>query len=138
MEQTTCRDCIHWRRVGLGSRVRVCHYLEDTGCLRRCPPDRCDRKETSPDAGAGPSQAGPWLLEGGEDRVCLGCGEVITGPALEVTDLAQLPWRYAFLHPAEECRLAFYREHRQACLDFFSWEVERQVVALLGDLEALQ
>lgn len=134
MEETSCRGCLHWRRMGLNSRERVCHYLEDTGRLRGCPTDRCDKKEPAPpEQDAAPRS--PWLLSSREETLCLACGEPIDGPRLEVTDLADLPWRFAFLHRNEDCRRTFYQEYRQACLDFFCLEVEQRIVELLAGLE---
>ena len=134
-ETTTCRGCVHWRRIALDSRYRVCHYAEDTGRLRDCAPDHCGYKQTRlPDRL--PDGEGPWLLNEEDGVHCCACGEEIRGRALEVTDVANRPWRYAFLHPSEDCCRTFYRENTARCLEFFSWEVEKTVIAQLGKLEA--
>lgn len=39
----TCKGCIFNRNISGGGKT-ACHYCFDTGKLRNCTPDKCDKK----------------------------------------------------------------------------------------------
>jgi hypothetical protein len=38
-----CDECKYWRQTNRSLSIRACHYSLDTGELRGCPPEMCDK-----------------------------------------------------------------------------------------------
>ena len=44
-----CKGCKYWRALAGGQHMvgfYACHYLIDTGKMRGCDPENCDKKES--------------------------------------------------------------------------------------------
>jgi len=45
-----CKGCIYYRKIGvLNGYIYGCHYCVDTGNLRECPSNNCNKKDTNPE-----------------------------------------------------------------------------------------
>lgn len=40
----SCKGSLYRRPIGRNSRYTICHYMIDTGEMRGCPADKCDKK----------------------------------------------------------------------------------------------
>lgn len=41
-----CKGCKYWRELSNRNGIVACHYAIDTGKLRDCDPENCDKRET--------------------------------------------------------------------------------------------
>lgn len=47
--QINCKGCIYLKKLSrLDGSIYACHYCIDTGKLRDCPPELCNKKGTNP------------------------------------------------------------------------------------------
>ena len=44
--KNSCKGCVHWKTISHCWDLKACHYYLDTGELRGCPADKCDKKDT--------------------------------------------------------------------------------------------
>lgn len=44
-DRTSCKGCIYRRVMTVGNAMKICWYALDTGQIRGCPPDQCDKKQ---------------------------------------------------------------------------------------------
>ena len=42
--RSSCKGCLYRRPIGSNHRYTICHYMIDTGEMRGCPADTCDKK----------------------------------------------------------------------------------------------
>ena len=48
---SSCEGCRYYKRLGSsgGKTIKACHYCYDTGRVRGCAPERCDKREAEDD-----------------------------------------------------------------------------------------
>lgn len=43
-KRASCKGCLYRRPIGSNQNYTICHYLLDTGKVRGCPVEHCDKK----------------------------------------------------------------------------------------------
>lgn len=48
-DNNNCKGCIYHKKIDClsGKKVMACYYCIDTGNLRNCKPENCDKKDTN-------------------------------------------------------------------------------------------